>query len=287
MARKIAVAVVHGVGKQKVDFAKALAADLKRKFAAAIGDPDGDEQLQIRGVYWARTLQDPEDVLDSMVDKEHLRWDAARHVMIDLGGDAIAYQASEGQEDGAYAKIHQTFAATLRELAATDTKDPNAPLCIISHSLGTAITSNYIWDLQHPERIPQSVKAKSNDTALERGETLAALYTMGSPIAVWGLRFADFGTPIEFPPKALTGPHPHADTEWVNIYDRDDVIAYPLRGLNDGYREAVSEDFPVTVGPWWSGWTPASHTGYWRDNGTINRITAGLVNLWKSSGGGP
>ena len=48
-------------------------------------------------------------------------------------------------------------------------------------------------------------------------ETLAALYTMGSPIAVWGLRFADFGTPIEFPPKALTGPHPHADTEWVNI----------------------------------------------------------------------
>ena len=205
---------------------------------------------------------------------------ASPSVTLPVGGSSTSVKATD--DNGALAQYGPAVV-----FGGKPPKDPNAPLCIISHSLGTAITSNYIWDLQHPERIPQSVKAKSNDTALERGETLAALYTMGSPIAVWGLRFADFGTPIEFPPKALTGPHPHADTEWVNIYDRDDVIAYPLRGLNDGYREAVSEDFPVTVGPWWSGWTPASHTGYWRDNGTINRITAGLVNLWKSSGGGP
>jgi len=34
------------------------------------------------------------------------------------------------------------------------------------------------------------------NTPLERGETLTLLYTLGSPIAIWSLRYPDFGVPI-------------------------------------------------------------------------------------------
>jgi hypothetical protein len=286
MTRKLAVAIVHGVGKQKKEFAKALGGTLKQKFAKAIGGPGADAEVQIRGVYWAEELQRPEDHLDALVDLAHLRWDDARHVMIDLGGDAIAYQSDAvanqtgGVGSGAYEAVHETFAGTLKALVA-DT-DPDAPLCIISHSLGTVITSNYVWDLQRPENIPAGVKAMMGDTPLEHGETLALMYTMGSPIAVWGLRFPDFGTAITFPPTELKTHHPEIPATWDNMYDRDDVIAYPLKELNDSYNASVTNDVVVQVGPWWSGWTPASHTAYWRDNDVANKITDGLVAVWRS-----
>ena len=54
--------------------------------------------------------------------------------------------ASGGANHDYYDQIHQTLANVLGELAASTGAD--APLTIITHSLGTVISSNFIWDTQ-------------------------------------------------------------------------------------------------------------------------------------------
>ncbi len=61
------------------------------------------------------------------------------------------------------------------------------------------ITSNFVYDLQTEARRPiisDEVRAQMTGAPLERGETLALLYTMGSPIGLWSLRYKEFGKPI-------------------------------------------------------------------------------------------
>jgi hypothetical protein len=281
MSQKIAVAVVHGVGSQKVTFAKQLAEAVKHRFAHELAGavPDPEEELQIRGVYWARVLQDQEDDLKARTEAVGgLHWDELRDIFIDLGGDAVAYQPDESGDRGTYIEIHKTFAGTLKHLAEEAGDD--APLCVIAHSLGTVIASNYIYDLQ-TGKTPPEVSALGTGTPLELGKTLTLLYTMGSPIAVWSLRQPDFGTPIEFPPAALGGPG-LASAEWTNMFDHDDVIAYPLRGLNAKYAKAVKEDLQVNVGNLFVNWSPLTHTRYWTDRQVIARVTDGLVRTWRA-----
>jgi hypothetical protein len=281
MTQKIAVAVVHGVGSQKADFAKRLAEDIKHRFAHEVGGDvqSPEDELQIRGVYWAEVLAEKEQTLeDRTLPVGKLRWDELRNIFIDLGGDAIAYQPDEAGRKDIYIEIHKTFAGTLKHLAAE--AGPDAPLTVISHSLGTVIASNYIYDLQAAQT-PKEVTDAGTGTPLEQGQTLSQLYTMGSPIAVWSLRFADFGTPITFPPPGLAGPA-LAHAEWVNIFDRDDIIAYPLRGLNADYAGAVTEDLQINVGNLAMSWTPLVHTRYWTDREVVQRVTDGLVRTWRA-----
>ncbi len=282
MTQKLAVAIVHGVGSQKATFAKQLAEALKHRFGHELGGevPDPESELLIRGVYWAKVLEAAENELKARTEPVGgLHWDELRDVFIDLGGDAIAYQPDEKGRRDTYVEIHKTFAGTLKHLAADAGGD--APLCIIAHSLGTVIASNYVYDLQ-ANQAPQEVAVLGGGTALERGETLSLLYTMGSPIAIWSLRYPDFGTPIAFPPPGLAGPT-LAVAEWVNLFDRDDVVAYPLRGLNAKYAKAVTEDLQINVGNLFVSWSPLTHTRYWTDRGVIARLTDGLVRTWRAA----
>lgn len=288
MTQKIAVAVVHGVGSQKADFAKAFAARLKNRFAAEIGvtNDDPTNELQIRGVYWAKILADQERALTARLEGSDLDWREARNIMVDLGGDALAYQLNRQltpeAPPGTYEAIHIAFAGTLRAL--TQDAGADAPLCIVAHSLGTVIASNYLWDLQSGQ-IPLPVTKAMEDSPLELGRTLVALYTMGSPISVWSLRFPDFGTPITFPPSDLIARYRQVPKEWVNIFDADDVIGYPLKCLNDAYERNVTEDIAENVGSVATMWNPASHVGYWNDKAVVERVAQGLAKVWRTVNG--
>ncbi|NDJ62324.1 MAG: ABC transporter substrate-binding protein, partial [Chloroflexi bacterium] len=178
-------------------------------------------------------------------------------------------------------EIHGVFAQTLRTLAAK--AGPDAPLCVIAHSLGTIIASNYLYDLQQSaERdiLPDSVKESMTDAPLEQGRTLALLYTLGSPIALWSLRYPDFGKPICVPSPLLKEFHPNLTGEWVNFYAPPDVIAFPIKTLNEAYAEAVTRDEPVWVGNVLMRWNPASHLAYWTGKAVVDPIVDRLCELW-------
>ena len=121
-------------------------------------------------------------------------------------------------------------------------------------------------------------------TALERGDTLTLLYTYGTTIPIWGLRFSnpEFGAPIAVPSPSLPPAYHALPHGWWNFYDEDDVLGYPIKKLNDQYDQVVVEDRKVGVGAWFSGWTPLSHTEYDTDKDVLDPIADALAATWKA-----
>lgn len=281
MGRKIAVAVIHGIGKQTADFAEQMSAELSRHFG-----PEMAGDVVIRTVFWSPVLQDAEDELVRRMEQGGpLHFPTVRQFLIDFLADALAYQPA-GDDRRAYDGIHGVFAKTLAELA--EAAEPDAPLCVIAHSLGTIIASNYLYDLQidpFKHLISDEVRALMHDNPLELGHTLALLYTLGSPIALWSLRYREFGRPIAVPSPRLRQYHAEIEGEWVNYYDQDDVVGFPLKTLNAQYGQVVTRDAPVNVGNLLQNWNPLSHLGYWTDRDVVQPIALKLVEVWKAING--
>ena len=281
MGRKIAVAVIHGIGKQTANFAEKMSAELNQHFG-----PDMASDVIIRTVFWAPVLQAAEEELwRRMEDGGPLHYPDVRRFLIDFLADALAYQPS-GDDRRAYDGIHSVFAVTLADLARE--AGPDAPLCVIAHSLGTIIASNYLYDLQlDPIKhlISDEVRALMHDNPLEQGHTLALLYTLGSPIALWSLRYREFGRPITVPSTRLRQYHSEIEGEWVNYYDQDDVIGFPLKTLNAQYAANVTRDAPVNAGNLIQSWNPLSHVGYWTDRDVVEPIAKKLIEVWKAING--
>jgi hypothetical protein len=280
--KHIAVAVIHGIGKQKSDFADQLIAKLTQQFIAHLPNnvANPETQLVIEPIHWAPVMQEKEDLLWQRLNKTGgLDFMKMRQFMVEFGADALAYQPLPHERD-VYDAIHGVVAQKFHALA--EKAGPTAPLCVIAHSLGTVIASNYLYDLQKGmDFLPAPVRAHHSETPLEMGETLALFYTLGSPIALWSLRYNDFGTPINVPAAKLGQYYPNLEGEWINFYDADDVIGYPLRPLNEAYRKMVKKDMPVNVGSFLVSWTPLSHLEYWTDDNIIAPVAESLARAWK------
>ncbi|QHW31825.1 chemotaxis protein [Paenibacillus rhizovicinus] len=282
---RIAVGIVHGIGQQHDDFHSELTAKLQEAMAAL----NPRVRLIVEGIYWGDITDSLEKKLWQRTNADRLRWNETlklRSFIVNYIGDAIAYQAIPKDNDPCprdyiYDDIHARYAQQLQRLANRAGDD--APLCIIAHSLGTIISSNYFYDLQYRRMRPKAAEfIRSSRSKLVGGETLTHFYTLGSPIALWNMRFEHFGTPISVPAPALK---PLGIGEWINFYDRDDVIAYPLQGLNADYAAAVTADIEVRCpGP--LGWTPVSHGGYFRSRPLIRRIAQSLDRMSRTIPGG-
>jgi hypothetical protein len=282
MSQKVAVAIVHGVGRQGPGFAGPMIAALRRRFARAVPGAPPDA-LAFRPVYWAPVLQAEEDALWGRLQKGgRLCYANLRQFMVDFAADAIAYQPLPG-ETSAYNAVHAVMAKALGGLAAE--AGGTAPLCVIAHSLGTVIASNYLYDLQKfRERplIPNAAIDAMGTSPLEWGETLAGLHTMGSPLALWSLPYADFGVPVDVPSPHLASLHPRVRGAWINYYDCDDVIGSPLKTLNAAYGRAVTEDREVRVGSLLTGWNPLCHEAYWTAGEVVGPVAESLAAVWRA-----
>lgn len=321
---KLAVMYVHGVEIADRRFAETSIALLKEEFGRIAGVA-ADDALSIRTAFWAPVYEQRQtlllnrmggarakkvfallDALGGATDRgsvtallglvasglvrslpgsPDLHFPTLRWLIVHYLGDAITYQAGAVDRE-LYDDVHRILAAALHDLAVD--AGPTAPLCVVSHSLGTVVTSNFFYDMQVADGLHESrsagvaprVAAELDDTPVERGETFAWLHTLGSPLALWAQRHPDFGTPITVPHPALAELHPRAEGGWVNVWDPDDVIASPLRPLNDRYEKAVTEDRQTQVAPWWLGWTPLAHPFYWNDRRVMTPIATSLARAW-------
>jgi hypothetical protein len=215
-----------------------------------------------------------------------LNYPTLRWLIVHFIGDAVSYQTTNDDRE-LYDRVHGRFADTLHDLAVDPECGDDAPLCVISHSLGTVVASNYFYDIQNGgpdlKLVGNAIKARIGESPLTRGETLAFFFTLGSPLALWASRFGGFGTPITVPAPQLHNHHKGLTGKWVNVVSRDDVIAYPLRPLGAQYRARVHEEKIMRVGPRWLSWTPLVHPTYWNDPKVIDTVIAPpLIDAWRA-----
>lgn len=280
MTQKLAVAILHGAGTPEENFAEDMIKKISKGFAKKRKVDNVEQELAFEPVFWSSIFEAEEKrLLERLQKGTDLDYPLLRRFAIEFLADAVAYQPTE-VADHNYDKVHALLAQSLSKLKEKAGED--APLCVISHSLGSVVASNYFYDLQFKhENIGIHTKRCTGNTALEKGKTLAQFYTMGSPIALWSLRFIDFGLPISVPSPLIKKYYPRVQGEWLNFYDKDDILAYPLKGLNDNYQISVTKDIEVNVGGLFTSWTPFSHSKYDTDEDVIDPIVDGLLRTWK------
>ncbi|MBN3555458.1 chemotaxis protein [Fictibacillus nanhaiensis] len=282
MPKKIAVAILHGIGNQSENFSDLFIEMLTKRFSQQIKPfyATPEEELVIQPIYWGSVFNEKESLLWKKLNiEDNLDFKQLRQFVIHFFGDAIAYQPVVNHNPN-YIKVHEVYAKGLRKLSEHAGED--APLIVIAHSLGTVISSNYFYDLQFiSEKIAEDVLQNMQKTPLEKGETLTSFYSLGSPLALWSLRYADFDKPILVPSPHLQNHYPELNGKWVNIYDKDDVFGYPLKTINDSYNQAIAEDKEINSGNFISSTTPLSHNHYFKTNEIIHDIGDNLAEIWK------
>lgn len=281
MYQKIAVVIIHGMGSQQVGYAEKTVEKIKQAFAKKMSHTvknmeDLEDQLVIESILWAPIFEEKETELyiDTVVEN-HLHLKKARRFVISYLGDAIAYQPVETVMQN-YEKIHEKIGEDLHDLARR--VGGEAPLCVISHSLGAVIASNYFYDLQY--RLKEIECVVNELSPLERGDTLTLFYTLGTTLPLWSLRYDDFIRPINIPSHNLQHYYPTLQGEWVNFYNPNDVLGFPLKTVNKNYALAVTKDREVKVGNVFTKWNPLSHMHYLTDKLVIDPIVEGLYRTW-------
>ena len=78
------------------------------------------------------------------------------------------------------------------------------------------------------------------------------------------------------------------DFEWLNYFDRDDVLGWPLQPLSESYEKLVT-DIPVKLrGPsfrsrFYFSWNPMVHNLYWSDPNLKQKIVTEIQISLKNS----
>lgn len=255
MTARLAVAIIHGIGEPRAGYSDPLVGELYARIAAQRDDADA---IVWREINWADVTQPDQSAYLNRARRENdLDYVRLRSFVVSALGDAAAYRRLGEEASSAYQEIHRIIAEDLADLRH-QAGDRDVPLVLLAHSLGSHVLSNYIWDLQAGHGSPE------NDNRFERAETLAGIVSFGSPIPLFALAHRPI-RPIEFPGRAL----PKAvqrRARWWNYFDPDDILAYPIASLGGGYRKLVN-DVAISSGSLLTAWNPASHGGYWDDNG--------------------
>lgn len=284
MTNRLAVLAIHGMGNIGPSFAEPMINRLIEELGPLAGN------LAFETCYWAPLLQRQQDVTwERLLTSGNMSQHSARRWIVSALGDPVSYLSGYlGKDAPAYDAVHECMRAALERLERRVI--PDAPLVILAHSLGGVIASNYLWNEQRASGTVQPAKELTPLTApgsgkrsaigrtpFQRLERLTTLITYGCNIPL----FLPPAPPIEcvaFPPPQLPDDW-KALSRWLNVYDPDDLLGYPIAGIWDDAKGTSIDDVPLEVGPWPVGETPFVHSFYDRSTGFIQLIAEELRGL--------
>ena len=277
--RLVGVLAIHGMGNPRPDFATPLLTRL----AAALGADAHDVAME--PCFWSDLLAAQQEVVwQRVLGSGHpLRWRALRAWVVRALGDPAGYLSSyiraDGRHESAYHAIHERLRERLAVLAGR-LHAPDAPLVVLAHSLGGVIVSNYAWDQQHPRPPAPTALAEPGarpfaervhgHAAFERMETLTALVTYGCNLPLFLPPVSPLRS-IAFPPPGLP-PRLRAAARWLNLYDPDDALGWPIADVWDEPPAQPIEDVAIEVGGFVEGWTPLAHARYDESAAFVARV---------------
>ena len=278
---KVAFLTLHGMGDTPKDFARKMLTKLE----ATLG-PDWSE-VKADTVFYQTNLQENQvdlwkrykaDEIAGKIklDHEYLR----REIFLYAFADASSMENDREQEHSAYQVIQTVIAQKLMEI---HNEQGNVPVVIHAQSLGCQVISNYIWDAQQDKpscgywkylypTIESNLSQEQKDVL--RLKNLRKIVTTGCNIPL----FVSGHSVI----KAIDRSQLGDKFEWINLYDKDDILGWPLTPLSDAYRDLVT-DRQINSSGGISGKvlasTPLCHSHYWTDNDVINTIADTLTLL--------
>jgi hypothetical protein len=274
MTRTIGLLIVHGMGDTSPDFYKELTAPLQKRLRS-----DWD-RIAWRAVYYQGELQQNQDAIFRKM-RPQIRWEGLRELMLYGFSDAASLEHKKELPNSPYWRTQKLILERLDELY--DELGGVAPLAIVAQSLGGHVISNYVWDAQQPVafagvwngRLDGGAPAGNGRDEFRRMRTLQRLLTTGCNIPV----FVAGHSTIEPVDRAKLG----AAFKWINQFDPDDALGWPLRQLSPEY-DALVEDERVnasgdTLLAAITSLTPYSHTQYWTTRKVLDRIAAELQAL--------
>ena len=250
MAARIRIVVLHGIGRQSENFYKELETGLTKELDH-LDVPDRN----ISGFLYADIAQPHQDRYWNSMDRKSISMDRFRKIFLHYFGDAGAYGTRPHDKKGNYRKIHgkleQFLAGELNQLAE------DGIFIVLAQSFGGHVFSNFYWDYRKRMVKPRRLKGFS--------ERFRLFITTGCNIPVF---VAGLERPEPFP-------WPNPDFHWINIYDKDDILGWPLGPLGGGFSNSdFIEDRIVD-----SGLPLLSHMNYWTNRRSLKMIAEAIAEV--------
>jgi len=270
---------LHGMGITLKDYAEGLRHQLHARLGAARHD------VALESIFYQDILQSNERaVWRRTLAGSKVRKEGLRTFVLSGMADVIGLETRKESRGSAYELAQLEIARKL--LAARDQLGANGPVVFVTQSLGCQVLSNYLYDAQRPvgqvaAGIWRDIDVHSQDIAghalsadeiaFLRGQTVQYWVTTGCSIPA----FVAADTRMRIQPIRA----PSAGFRWLNIYDPNDVLGWPLRPLGSGY-ETLVEDRVINLAnkePGKLGEANAySHEAYWTSEEVLGPVV-GIV----------
>lgn len=252
--KRLAIAVIHGLSSEEEFYSVELKHRITERYVKA-AEGNLEDDLLFHEIYWGDLIKHEMESFRKKANyKQDLTYQSLREILTDTQVLSLLYTP----DNSFYDSINNRIKDGLRKFSShkrIDTED--TPLVVLAHSYGAVIMSHYIRQMQLDS------KQLSN---FESMKTLAGYITFGNPMALYSLNTenSSLGLPCNIVGEALE-PSLKKRAKWYNFYDKDDIVAYPLKGISEEFNQYVAEDLEINVGSAASSWNPNCHTGYWED----------------------
>ncbi|MGB0495133.1 MAG: hypothetical protein ACPGJI_02165, partial [Kangiellaceae bacterium] len=232
--KRLAIAVIHGLGSEEEFYSVELKHRITEEYLKG-AEGRLEDDLLFHEIYWGDLVKEE---LESFREKANYKGDLAyqnlRQIMTDTQALSLLY--TPGTE--VYEAINNRIRDGLRKFASHRRVDTEAtPLVVLAHSYGGVMMTHYI----------RTMKESSSDlNNFETMKTLVGYVTFGNPQGIYALNGANSELGLSC---SITGEALPADlakrAKWYNFYDKDDIIAYPLKGISEDYDSHVDGDFEI------------------------------------------
>ncbi|MDB5906906.1 MAG: hypothetical protein JWP34_1020 [Massilia sp.] len=284
----VALMTVHGMGETPPDYA----ADLGQRLRTRIG-PRFTRQADMRAVYYQDILKPNErEIWRRVAGDGIVRYEQLRKFLLFGFADAAGLENRKEDPGSVYELAQIEIAKTLLDIYSGNGAD--TPLVLLSHSLGCQVLSSYIYDAQkarsgipvaagvwrdidHWSRTLQGRALTEPEKRFLACGTALGWITTGCNIPIFVAAHKEMAIiPIAAPRPSF---------KWLNLYDPDDVLGWPLQPLSEGYRMLV-EDRAINAGHgvinWLvKSWNPLSHSSYWQDEQVVGELASMLTQLMR------
>ncbi len=278
----VALVSVHGMGETPRDYAAGVFGQMRARLG-----PDLRERLACYSVYYQGILQKNEQLVWNRVDSQSkVHYDELRKFMLFGFADAAGLENRKEIPGSVYELAQGEIA---RNLLGACTANHAMPVVFLAHSLGCQVLSSYLYDAQKARaggRVEAGVwrdidawarmavgRALSEREKLYlAGGTCSGMLTTGCNIPIFVAAHRNMHIKPIAPPTPIF--------HWLNLYDPDDVLGWPLQPLSEQYRVLV-EDRAINAGQgavnWMlKSWNPLSHSAYWQDDAVLEPL-AGMI----------